>query len=196
MVVRRTQVILLFISIATVALSGYFFWAGLSPYFLKTKDENIQTEKVVLGEGKQWFGDRAFVVKAIDGDTIEVDFGGDVRKVRYIGIDTPETVDPRRPQGCFGQEASGENKRLIEGKEVILEKDVSDTDKFGRLLRYVYLKLNDGTDLFVNDYLVRSGFAKNSTFPPDIKYQERFLQAEKEAMENNRGLWGECKEGI
>lgn len=76
------------------------------------------------------------VVRVIDGDTIEIE-GGD--RVRYIGIDTPETVDPRKPVQCYGQEASNKNKELVEGKTVELEKDVSETDKYGRLLRYVWL---------------------------------------------------------
>ena len=102
----------------------------------------------------------------------------------YIGVDTPETVDPRRPVGYFGKEASDKNKELVEGKMVKLEKDVSDTDKYGRLLRYVYV---DG--LFINVELVRAGYARAATYPPDIKYSALFMQAEHEARENNRGLW-------
>lgn len=124
------------------------------------------------------------VARVIDGDTIELTTG---QKVRYIGIDTPETVDPRRPVMCYGREASAENKRLVEGKEVHLEKDVSETDKYGRLLRYVYLD-----NLFINDYLVRQGFAHASTFPPDVKFATQFITAQKEARDNNRGLWAGC----
>lgn len=129
------------------------------------------------------------VTKVVDGDTIEIEGG---QRVRYIGIDTPETVDPRRPVGCFGKEASRENKNLVEGGEVILVKDVSETDKYERLLRYVYIKTEDGSLLFVNDYLVRAGFAKASTYPPDVRFTEQFTRAEQEARENNRGLWGRC----
>lgn len=124
------------------------------------------------------------VVRVIDGDTIEVWAGSTQVKVRYIGIDTPETVDPRKPVQCFGKEAAVENKKLVEGKEVRMEKDVSETDKYGRLLRYIFVN-----NIFVNDYLVRNGFAYASSYPPDIKYQEQFLQAEQEARENQRGLW-------
>lgn len=134
-------------------------------------------------------GEEVFVVKVVDGDTIELTDG---RKVRYIGIDTPETKDPRRPVGCFGKEAARENKSLVEGKFIILEKDVSETDKYDRLLRYVYLTLENGQQLFINDYLVREGFAKASSYPPDVKYNEKFRQAEKYARENNLGLWGNC----
>jgi len=134
-------------------------------------------------------GERALVTKVVDGDTIELENG---KIVRFIGIDTPETVDPRRPVGCFGKEASNEAKRLLTGKIVILQKDVSETDKYKRLLRYVFLPLENGQILFVNDYLVREGFAKVLTYPPDVKYNEQFRQAEREARENKRGLWQKC----
>ncbi len=129
--------------------------------------------------------DEYVVQRVVDGDTIELLDG---RKVRYIGVNTPETKDPRRAVQCFGKEAYLKNKELVEGKHVRLEKDVSETDKYGRLLRYVYMN-----DLFVNDYLVRNGFAQVSTYPPDVKFQEQFLQAQKEARENKRGLWSSCK---
>src|SRR3990172_3375325 len=123
----------------------------------------------------------AHVISVVDGDTIHVLIDGQRYTVRYIGIDTPETVDPRRPVGCFGAEASAENKRLVEGKTVGLERDVSETDRFGRLLRYVYV--GDG---MVNETLVRRCYAQASTFPPDVKYQERFLAAQREAREAGR----------
>lgn len=144
----------------------------------------VQVTPAALGVA----GEQAVVKKVIDGDTIELE---NDEKVRYIGIDTPETVDPRRPVGCFGKEASEENRKLVEGKTVYLVKDVSETDKFGRLLRYVYLSQENGA-LFINDYLVRQGFAKTSTYPPDIKFTTEFLDAEREAGANNRGLWQKC----
>lgn len=129
----------------------------------------------------------AQVLRAIDGDTIEVAIDGQAYTLRYIGIDTPETVHPSQPVECFGQEASAFNKNLVQGKQVELEKDVSETDRFGRLLRYVYI---DGQ--MVNETLVREGYAVSSTFPPDVKYQDRFLQAQTEARDANRGLWAAC----
>ena len=129
----------------------------------------------------------ARVARVIDGDTIEL-VGG--RRVRYIGIDTPEMGDVRKSLACFGKEAMEENKRLVEGKTVRLEKDVSDKDHFGRLLRYVYIGSSAGE--FVNDRLVRQGFARVATFPPDVTRQEQFLGAEREAREAGRGLWKEC----
>lgn len=134
-------------------------------------------------------GEKLLVTRVVDGDTIQLQNG---KTVRFIGIDTPETVDPRRPVGCFGKEASNEAKKLMDQKIVILEKDISETDKYNRLLRYVYLSLENGQTLFVNDYLVREGYAKASTYPPDVKFTQQFLEAEKEARVNKKGLWGKC----
>lgn len=139
------------------------------------------------------FGEEAsnkdlFVVsKVVDGDTIILDSG---KTVRYIGIDAPEIS---RGKECFAQESTRENSNLVFGKSVRLEKDVSETDKYGRLLRYVYV-LDDESkkEVFVNEYLVRMGFALASTYPPDVRYRDLFRQAESEARENTRGLWREC----
>ncbi len=128
------------------------------------------------------------VQRVVDGDTIQLETG---EKLRYIGINTPETVDPRRSVQCFGKEASNKNKELVLGQKVRLEKDVSNTDKYGRLLRYVYLQTPTG-EVFVNDYLVRQGYAYASSYPPDIAHQKDFRQAQEEAQENNRGLWSSC----
>ena len=135
-----------------------------------------------LAENRQ----SAKVIRVIDGDAIEIEDG---QKVRYIGIDTPETVHPDKAVQCFGQEATDKNRKLVESKTVELEKDISETDKYGRLLRYVYVE-----DVFVNDYLVREGYAHASSYPPDVKYQDQFLQAEGEARQSNRGLWGSCSQ--
>ena len=129
---------------------------------------------------------QAQVVDVVDGDTIRVEIGGQVYTLRYIGIDTPETVHPSEPVEWMGPEATEANRQLVEGQTVYLEKDVSETDKFGRLLRYVYLA--DGT--FVNAELVRMGYAQSVTYPPDVKYQDVFVQLQQEAREAERGLWG------
>lgn len=126
----------------------------------------------------------AQVVRVIDGDTIEVSMNGRTYTVRYIGMDTPETVDPNKPVQPFGVEASNKNKELVSGKTIRLEKDVSETDRYGRLLRYVYVG-----DLFVNAELVKLGYAQVATYPPDVKYVDLFLQLQREARETGRGLW-------
>ncbi len=128
----------------------------------------------------------AVVVRVIDGDTVELSTGA---RVRYIGINTPETVDPRKSVECFGKESSAYNKQLVLGQEVRLEKDVSDTDRYHRLLRYVYLE--DGT--FLNLKLIEDGYADAATYPPDTKYSEQFVTAAKVARETGKGLWGKCK---
>lgn len=129
----------------------------------------------------------ALVVNVVDGDTVDVLIAGQELRVRYTGIDTPETVDPRRPVECFGREASQRNRDLVEGKAVGLEKDVSEFDRFGRLLRYVWA---DGE--MVNAKLVEEGYATASTFPPDVKYADLFASLQGQAREAGRGLWTTC----
>jgi micrococcal nuclease len=121
---------------------------------------------------------RATVVSVIDGDTIEISGG---MRVRYIGIDAAEVYPEEE---YYGPEASAKNSALVEGKVVTLEKDVSNTDRYGRLLRYVYV---DG--VFVNAELVRLGYARAVAYPPDVKYQGLFSQLELEAREARRGRW-------
>ena len=121
------------------------------------------------------------VRRVVDGDTIVLSSG---ERVRYIGIDTPETKDPRRPVEFMGREASEYNRRLVEGKVVRLEYDLDRRDRYGRTLAYVYVD-----SVFVNAELVRQGFAQVSTFPPNVRYQELFLKLQKEAREAGRGLW-------
>jgi micrococcal nuclease len=120
----------------------------------------------------------------VDGDTIEVEIDGQEYIVRYIGIDTPETVHPSQPVEYMGKEASAKNKELVLNKKVQLEKDITDKDKYGRLLRYVYVD-----DIMVNQELVRLGYASVYTYPPDVKYVYKFMQAELEAKTAKRGLW-------
>ncbi len=185
-----------FIFIAAVSLSIGLIWHGLN-LDLNEKPQVLGTvnhqDLINIASGSAQSKDLYKVTKVFDGDTIQIEINGGKSSVRLIGIDTPETIDPRRPVGCFGKNASNETKRLLEGKEVILTRDVSEVDKYDRLLRYVFLPLGEGENLFINDYLVRQGFAKALTYPPDVKYNERFLSAEKEARENLRGLWNECK---
>jgi len=129
--------------------------------------------------------ERVRVARVVDGDTVEL---ADGRKLRYIGINTPETVKPNTPVQCMGKAASARNRELVDGKEIEIEKDVSETDRYGRLLRYVYVG-----DIFVNQYLVAEGFAQASSYPPDVKYQEIFREAQRKAQEDNKGLWASCE---
>jgi micrococcal nuclease len=129
------------------------------------------------------------VTKDIDGDTIDVQQGSTKERVRLLGIDTPETHDPRKPVQCFGEAAAAHTKSLLEGKHVRLEADPkdSDRDKYHRLLRYVYLP--DGT--LVNAELLRDGYAFAYTIFPLEKLDE-FRSLEAEARDANRGLWAGC----
>jgi len=169
----------------------------------KSQPEEIETQPIVLGGTETNETDREQVevsqeilykvVEVVDGDTIKVEINGETKSLRLIGIDTPEKNHPSKPVECFSQEASDKTTELVNGKEVKLEKDVSETDKYGRLLRYIYVG-----DIFINDYLVRQGYAQASSYPPDVKYQDQLTGAEREARENNRGLWGNvcaCERG-
>jgi micrococcal nuclease len=130
------------------------------------------------------------VVRDVDGDTINVQQGSIKETVRFLGVDTPETHDPRKPVQCFGQAAAAHTKSLLEGKNVRLEADPtdSDRDKYHRLLRYVYLP--DGT--LVNAELIRDGWGFAYTIFPIVKLDE-FRALETKAREENRGLWAGCK---
>jgi len=132
------------------------------------------------------------VTEVIDGDTVIIESG---ERVRYIGVDTPETKHPKKSVQCFGREASARNKELVEGKTVYLEKDISETDRYGRLLRYVYLPNPEAPEesIFVNEYLIEQGYGKVITYPPDVKYHKQFLDAQRMAQEEKRGLWGKCE---
>jgi endonuclease YncB( thermonuclease family) len=141
-----------------------------------------------LGTGPVGPTTLAQVVRVVDGDTIKVSIDGTEYTVRYIGMDTPETVKPGTPVQWMGPEASAANKALVEGQQVVLEKDVSEVDRYGRLLRDVWLDRPEGW-LLVNVELVRLGFASVSTYPPDVAYESVLLDAQREAREADRGLW-------
>jgi micrococcal nuclease len=124
----------------------------------------------------------ARVTRVVDGDTIRL---GDER-VRLIGVDTPETKRPGTPVECFGREATAFTKRLLEGRRVRLELDVESRDRYGRLLAYVR-RADDG--LFVNAELVAQGYATVLTVPPNVRHAARFLQLQRRARDDRRGLW-------
>ena len=128
------------------------------------------------------------VSSIVDGDTIKVNMNGMVVTLRLIGMDTPETVDPRKLVQCFGKEASNKAKGLLIGKKVRIEKDFTqgELDKYGRTLAYIYRE--DG--LFYNKYMIEQGYAHEYTYNSNpYKYQTEFKAAQKSAQENQRGLW-------
>src|SRR4051812_39102195 len=127
------------------------------------------------------------VTRVVDGDTIHVFTGGRDESVRYIGVDTPESVKPGTPVQCFAKAASAENHRLVAGRRVRLVYDAERRDRYGRLLAYVY---RDG--VFVNAALVRAGYARTLTIPPNVRFAERFAGLARDAREHRRGLWRRC----
>jgi micrococcal nuclease len=129
----------------------------------------------------------AFVTRVVDGDTIEVLLDGRREDVRYIGVDTPETVKPDTPVQCFGRRASDFNHALVERRRVRLVFGIERRDVYGRLLAYVYLG-----DRFVNASLVRRGLARTLTIPPNDRFAGRFGRLEMRAARAGRGLWGAC----
>lgn len=153
--------------------------------------EDIAKETNALGERDIRQMQKVHVQKVIDGDTIKIDSG---ENVRFIGVDTPETVHPKKSVQCFGKEASNKTKALLEGKDIYMEKDISETDRYGRLLRYLYLSNPDAPEevIFVNEYLIEQGYGTVITYPPDVKYHKQLLAAQKTAQEESRGLWGKC----
>lgn len=154
-----------------------------------TPSEDSQQEGAVVAESPTAAVapdvEMAVVQSITDGDTVRL---ADGRALRYIGIDTPETVAPGQPVQCFGAEASRRNGELVLGKTVRLEKDKNETDQFERLLRYVYLE--DGT--MVNEVLVAEGYAESVAYPPDTKHQTKLDAAEAAAKAERRGRWTAC----
>ena len=141
--------------------------------------------------------ERARVVRVVDGDTIRVEVLdrtegpgtgaaplGEELPVRLIGIDTPESVKPNSPVECFGKEASAAAEALLEGREVLLVKDVEERDGYDRLLRYVYV----GAEM-ANARLVVNGYATAYTYPPNVRHSQLLVELERQARRSDRGLW-------
>lgn len=136
------------------------------------------------------------VTHIVDGDTVDVNINGETERIRLIGLNTPETVDPRRPVECFGKEASDKAKSILTGQKVKIETDPTQgmRDKYGRLLAYIFLP--DGT-LF-NKMMIEEGYGHEYTYNLPYKYQAEFKAAQTRARENKTGLWadGVCQETL
>ena len=122
------------------------------------------------------------VVKVIDGDTIMLDSG---ETVRYIGVDTPEVSVPLTDLECYGPEATNRNKELVKGRQIKMVRDMKNRDKYGRLLRYVYL--TDGT--FINMELAKEGYARALSIYPNVSFTREIELAVTDAQHDNKGLW-------
>ncbi|MDR1068797.1 MAG: thermonuclease family protein [Clostridiales Family XIII bacterium] len=128
----------------------------------------------------------ATVTRVVDGDTIEVSLDGTKEKVRLIGVDTPESVHPDAGRNVpYGKIAAEFTRSHLEGQTIGLEFDVQERDKYGRLLAYVYVN-----DVMFNDLLLAEGHARVATYPPNVKYVERFTATQTQARENREGMWG------
>jgi len=139
-------------------------------------------------------GEMAFVIDVTDGDTIKVDRGdGVVERLRYIGIDTPETVHPDKPVEPWGPEASAANEELVADQVVLLERDISDRDQHDRLLRYVWVETPEGW-LMVNEELVALGLAEVRSYQPDTKHDAYLREIEDEARRASAGMHGSAVE--
>ncbi len=127
------------------------------------------------------------IVKVVDGDTVTIWLDGRKQTIRLIGINTPETVDPRRPVQCFGKQASDKAKELLAGHQVrvVLDPSQGNYDKYHRMLGYIYR--DDG--FFLNEYMVKEGYAYEYTYRYPYQFQAAFKQAQKDAEAHGRGLW-------
>jgi micrococcal nuclease len=154
----------------------------------------VALERDLFGGDDSSPGGRAtgVVTRVVDGDTVHVRIDGADEPVRYIGVDTPETVKPRTPVQCYGKAASAENHRLVDHEPVRLRFDAERRDRYGRLLAYVY-RASDG--LFVNAALIRGGYATVLSIPPNTAHATELAALERRARERRRGLWRRCPSG-
>ncbi|MEK7571229.1 MAG: thermonuclease family protein [Patescibacteria group bacterium] len=185
----RTAIIILFF--LGILVTGT---ATLSPQEKASRPIERREEPAVQGIGSETKneidkGVPATVLKVIDGDTIEVDIQGSKQKIRIIGINTPESVDPRRPVECFGKEAAGAAKQKLTGQVVQLKTDPTqdDRDKYGRLLRYVW---TDAGKTDFGAWMIKNGYAYEYTYSTPHTYQDDYRQLQNEAEVANQGLWG------
>jgi micrococcal nuclease len=177
--VGRLLLILFPCLVAVVGLS----WVAWQRFDIQEAQQQVEKLETVLG-AEDSAPELLLVTRVIDGDTVELENG---EKVRYIGIDTPETQHPSLGKQCYGPEATERNRQLVEGKRVKLEADKTDMDRYDRLLRYVWIE-----DVLINEVMVREGFAESEAYPPDIKHQLRLDVAEVTAQVNQVGLWSAC----
>lgn len=195
----------LLLMIGSLSLTG----CSKKPYILDDKPTMAENTIDDLGkdeepqESSNTFAE-ARVVRVVDGDTIVATVDGVDEKIRFVLVNTPETKHPKKGVEYYGKEASDFTKVNLEDKTIYLEKDVSDRDRYGRMLRYIWLKrpaTNNPTDEEIEQYmfnaiLLKKGFANLSTFPPDIKYVDLFVKLERDARKNNLGLWGDDGEPV
>ena len=175
----------IFLLVALFLVAGLELWQVFDSRSQKNSGKYVEMTKEATTTGTITQGEIATVRYVIDGDTIELTDG---RRVRYIGIDAPEVAHGDTKEECFGGQAQEENRKKVYGRKVRLEKDNSETDSYGRLLRYVFVD-----DAFVNEQLVSGGFARVWSVAPDEKYRDQLFAVQQEARASNRGLWRACR---
>ena len=195
--VKNIKKILLFFGVSlpvSVLTILAFLWVLGANFFTvnNTPNNNIYDDyQANITNTQPTINSKLYLVdKVVDGDTLDVkDEAGESFKVRLIGINTPETVDPRRKVECFGKEASNKAKEILSGKKIKLENDLSqgDLDKYGRSLRYVFLE----NGINFNLQMISEGYAYEYTYKTPYKYQDKFKQAQKQAEELKVGLWAD-----
>lgn len=175
---------------AIVAIVGllfnYFLWFA-------AEDETIRNEPVetLFTASPANNADAITISRVVDGDTIKVLIDGEEETIRIIGVNTPETVDPRKPVECFGQEASNATKEMLDVGEVITltaDPTQDDHDKYGRLLRYIA----DDSDQDVGLWLISQGYAHEYTYDVPYERQDTYKEAEDAAQAGELGLWGDA----
>lgn len=179
---HRKQIYTILVGLGLVA----FAFFSKSHYITSPREQVSGSATIVYDKSiKAQYDTPIKVAQAIDGDTIVLING---EHMRYIGVDTPEEFDTRKPVQCFAREAAARNRELVEGKTITFKKDISTYDKYGRWLGFVYLP--NGT--MVNEELVREGYAFAYDYKPDITLSKEFHDAENYAKANKLGLWGAC----
>ena len=172
---KRKRIVVL---CGVIVVCGIFIGIIWFSVYSRSQDVTFDPEKTYL------------VARVLDGDTFDIRVGKKIVTIRMLGIDTPETVDPRRPAECFGTEASAETKRLLSGRFVRLQlspkREVR--DKYGRYLAYTYLD----NGLSINEHLIKKGYAREYTYGSAYSLRDEFRKLQKEAVKNKRGLWGAC----
>jgi micrococcal nuclease len=181
----------------TVRLGIVFLFALVTLFFGGNAAKNTPQKPPVKKNTPRIEANMLYMVThVVDGDTVDVDINGDTERIRLIGLNTPETVDPRRTVECFGKEASEKARGILSGQKVRIETDPTQgtRDKYGRLLAYVFLA--DGT-LF-NKMMIEEGYGHEYTYNLPYKYQEEFKAAETKARELKKGLWadGACDDAL
>lgn len=162
--------------------------SGLGIDFLPSDSTNTGDSRAYMEVDEKNL-EEVYVSRIVDGDTFEIMVNNKKKKVRLILIDTPETAAPGRPKGYFGTEAKDYAISRLADQKVWLEKDVQANDRYGRALRYVYLDVEEGKGEFFNGTLVRSGYARLATYPPNVKYVDQIRLWQKEAQNAGRGIW-------